>query len=90
MQPTPAIPFEAITAQALARFVLRLALISLFALLSPDFARALASLLALSALYCGAVALVRGEALLPPVLTHWDEAAAYAVIALLIVPPIPA
>ena len=63
MQPTPAIPFEAITAQALARFVLRLALISLFALLSPDFARALASL---SALYCGAVALVRGEALLPP------------------------
>lgn len=88
MQPIPTVPYDMITAQAVARFVLRLALLSLFALLSPDFARALASLLSLSAVYCGAVALMRGEALLPPVLTHWDEAAAYAAMALLIAPPI--
>ncbi|MGP0092444.1 MAG: hypothetical protein ACLPKB_21165 [Xanthobacteraceae bacterium] len=89
MQPIPTVPYDMITAQAVARFALRLALLSLFALLSPDFARALASLLSLSAVYCGAVALVRGEDLVPPVLTHWDEAAAYAAIALLIAPPIP-
>jgi hypothetical protein len=89
MQPIPTVPYDMITVQALARFILRLALLSLFALLSPDFARALASLLSLSALYCGAAAFVRGEALLPPVLTHWDEAAAYAAMALLVAPPIP-
>jgi hypothetical protein len=88
MQPISRLPYEMITPQALARFVLRVALLGLFALMTPDYAKALATLLSLSAVYCGAVALLSGEDLLPPVLTHWDEAAAYAAIALLVAPPI--
>jgi len=39
-----------------------------------------AGLLALSAIFCVVVASIRREPVFGPVLTHWDEAAAYAVM----------
>jgi len=41
---------------------------------------ALASLLALSAIFCVVVASMHREPVVGPVLTHWDEAVAYAVM----------
>jgi hypothetical protein len=38
----------------------------------------------LSAIFCAVVGAMRREAMFGPVLTHWDEAAAYAVIGLLV------
>jgi hypothetical protein len=38
----------------------------------------------LSAIFCAVAGAVRCEAIFDPVLTHWDEAAAYAVIGRLV------
>jgi hypothetical protein len=48
---------------------------------SQGFEKALTALLLLAAIFCATVAAARREPLLGPVLTHWDEAAAHAVIA---------
>jgi hypothetical protein len=67
------------------RFVLRLVLLSTFATFGTQgFVTAFAALLALSAVFCAIVGAMRREAMFGPALTHWDEAAAYAVIGRLV------
>jgi hypothetical protein len=61
---------------------MRLVILSIFAVLgSQGFGKTLESLLLLAALYCIFAAAVRREEPFAPVLTHFDEAAAYIVIA---------
>ena len=80
MPHTPDIPHFG-SAQALARFFLRLLILSIFAALgSQGFGKTLESLLVLAVFYCIPVAAIRREEPFGPVLTHFDEAAAYAVI----------
>jgi hypothetical protein len=79
-RPRP-IPQQLNSPQVLWRFALRLVLLSTFATFGTrGFGAAFAALLALSAIYCAIVGAMRREAMFGPVLTHWDEAAAYAVI----------
>jgi hypothetical protein len=79
MEPRPAGPLQLSSAQVLIRFGLRAVLLAAFASVgSQGFAKTLMSLLVLSAIFCAIVATMRRELLLGPVLTHWDEAAAYA------------
>ena len=82
MPNSPDIPRDLGSAQALARFFLRLVILGIFAALgSQGFGMALEGLLAFAAFYCIFSAAVRREEPFGPVLTHFDEAAAYAVIA---------
>jgi hypothetical protein len=68
-------------AQVLFRFLLRLVLLSAFATFGTQgYGTAFSSLMALSAFFCAIVGAMRQEAIFGPVLTHWDEAAAYAII----------
>ena len=81
MSNTPDIPHFG-SAQALTRFFLRLVILSIFAALgSQGFEKTLESLLVLAVFYCIFVAAIRREEPFAPILTHFDEAAAYAVIA---------
>ena len=81
-EPRPIVSHAIHSSQALFRFVLRLVLLCAFASLSTrGFGTALASLLALSAIFCVIVASIRREPVFGPVLTLWDEAAAHAVMA---------
>ena len=81
MSNTPDIPHFG-SAQALTRFFLRLLILSIFAALgSQGFGKTLESLLVLAVFYCIFVAAIRREEPFAPVLTYFDEAAAYAVIA---------
>jgi hypothetical protein len=85
MKPKPTISHELSSSQVLLRFVLRLALLSTFAIFGAQgFGTTFATLLALSAIFCAVVGAVRCEEMFGPVLTHWDEAAAYAVIGRLV------
>jgi hypothetical protein len=85
MRPSPTISHQFSSSQVLLRFVLRLALLSTFAIFGAQgFGTTFATLLALSAIFCAVVGVVRREAMFGPVLTHWDEAAAYAVIGRLV------
>jgi len=78
---TPELPREVVSARVLIRFALRMLVLGAFAALgSRGFGEALEGLLALAAVYCIVIAAVRREAPLGPALTHFDEAAAYAVI----------
>jgi hypothetical protein len=82
MPQTPHIPRDLGSNYVLVRFLLRMVILSVFALLgSHGFGKTLESLLALAALYCVFASAIRREAPFGPVLTHVDEAAAYAVIA---------
>jgi len=76
-EPRPIISHALHSSQVLFRFVLRLVLLSAFASLST---RGFGTALALSAIFCVVVASIRREPVFGPVLTHWDEAAAYAVM----------
>jgi hypothetical protein len=70
------------SAQGLTRFFLRLVILRIFAVLgSQGFGKTLESLLVLAVFYCLVVAAMRRAEPFGPVLTHFDEAAAYAVIA---------
>jgi hypothetical protein len=81
MSNTPDIPHFG-SAQALTRFFLRLVILSIFAALgSQGFGKTLESLLVLAVFYCIFVAAIRREEPFAPVLTHFDEAVAYALIA---------
>ena len=81
---TPGIPHEVGSVQVIIRFLLRMVILCVFAALGRQgFGKTLASLLVLSALYCVFTAAIRREAPLAPVLTHFDEAAAYAALAIL-------
>jgi hypothetical protein len=81
----PTIPHQLSSSQVLWRFVLRLLLLSTFATFSTQgFGTTFAALLTLSATFCAVLGAMRREAMFGPVLTHWDEAAAYAVIGRLV------
>jgi hypothetical protein len=84
-QPKSATPHQLNSSEVVFRFALRLALLSMFATFDAQgFAKTFAALLALSVIFCGVVGTMRREALFGPMLTHWDEAAAYAVIGRLV------
>jgi hypothetical protein len=80
-EPRPTIPHQLNSPQVLFRFLFRLVLLSTFAAFGTQgYGAAFATLMALSALFCAIVGAMRQEAIFSPVLTHWDEAAAYAII----------
>jgi hypothetical protein len=81
MRKTPDIPAFG-SAYALTRFFMRVAIFGVFAALGQQgFARTLANMLILAVVYCIVAAAIRREQPFGPELTHFDEAAAYAVIA---------
>jgi hypothetical protein len=62
------------------RILFRLVLLITFATFgSRGFGQAFAALSALSAVFCTVTGAMRREAIFGPALTHWDEAAVYAV-----------
>jgi hypothetical protein len=80
--PNPGIPAQLVSAQVLARFVMRMIILALFATVGRQgFSQTLQGLLTLAALYCCLAATFRRETLFSDTLTHFDEAAAYGVIA---------
>jgi hypothetical protein len=80
--PGPAVSRELASTQVLMRFFLRIVICALFALASRrGFGKTLEDLLVLAVFYCIIAASIRRETPFAPVLTHFDEAAAYAVIA---------
>jgi hypothetical protein len=81
----PAIPPELNSRQVLFRAAFRLVLLTCFATFGTRaFGQTLASLLALAAIFCAIVAAMRDEAIFGRALTHWDEAATYAVLGRLV------
>jgi hypothetical protein len=81
----PAVPPQLNSRQVLVRAAFRLVILTAFATFGTQaFGQTLASLLALTATFCIIVAAVRGEAIFGRVLTHWDEAATYAVLGRLV------
>jgi hypothetical protein len=65
----------------LARFCLRLTILTVFAAFgSIGFARSLAALLWMSIVLCVVVAIMRRETLFRDTLNHWDETIAYAAL----------
>jgi hypothetical protein len=85
MPHTPEIPRAFGSAQALTRFFMRLVILSIFAAFSGQgFGKALEGLLAFAVFYCIFSAAIRREKPFGPVLTHFDEAAAFVVIARLV------
>jgi hypothetical protein len=80
-QPRSSSPYQFTSAQVLARFALRIVLLTVFASFGVHgFAIAFSALASLAALFCAMMAAIRQEPILGPALTHWDEAAAYVVI----------
>jgi hypothetical protein len=80
-KPRPIIPHQFSSSQVLLRFGVRFALLAVFAAFTNQgFRTTLATLLPLCAFFCALMGTLRHEAILGPVLTHWDEAAAYAVM----------
>jgi hypothetical protein len=85
MPNTPDIPRELGSAYVMTRFLLRMLMLSVLSTLgSQGFGKTLESMLVLAALYCVFAGAIRREAPFGPVLTHFDEAAAYTVVARLI------
>jgi hypothetical protein len=81
-RPASGLPPHLGSIQVLARFGLRVPILAAFALLGDHgFGRTFASLLAMAVIYCAFAGALRREAPLGPVLTHWDEAAGYAIVA---------
>ena len=81
-RPNPSIPREVASMQVLGRFVLRIIILVLFATMGQQgFAHTLQALLMMAVLYCCIAAAFRRETPLASTLTHFDEAAAYGVIA---------
>ena len=73
------------SARVLTRFFLRLIILCVFAGLSHQgFGKTLEGMLMLAVLYCIAAAVVRREHAFGPLLSHFDEAAAYVVVACLV------
>jgi hypothetical protein len=76
--------YESIASRVLLRFLIRIAMLSVFAAFGAEgFVRTLSNLFVLTALYCVVAAIMRREEPLGPTLTHLDEAAAYAAGAVL-------
>ena len=73
------------SAAVVLRFGIRMIILLAFAGIgAAGFARTLETLLATATLYCCAMAPLRREEPFGPVLTHFDEATAYALCALLV------
>jgi hypothetical protein len=71
--------------QVLFRIIFRLVVLTVFARFGGEaFGKALAALLAMSAIFGAVVAVMRREALFGRSLTHWEEAATYVALAYLI------
>ena len=85
--PGPTAPSERLASlYVVLRFSMRMLILALFASVSKQgFANALAGMLGLATFYCLFAATFRREPFLSPVLTHFDEAAGYALIASLAV-----
>jgi hypothetical protein len=76
-----AIPPQANSRQVVFRGVFRLVLLTAFATLgSQGFGKTFATLLGLSVVFCTVTGAMRREAIFGRALTHWDEAAVYAVV----------
>ena len=72
---------QATSARVLARFGIRIVVIGAFAMLGGvGFERSFATLLAMSAIFCGVAALLRRETPFDPTLTNWDEGAIYGAL----------
>jgi hypothetical protein len=85
MPNTPDIHRELSSVQVMIRFLFRMVILCMFAAIGRQgFGKTLASLLVLSAFYCVFSTAMRREAPFGRVLTHVDEAAAYAMLALLV------
>jgi len=81
----PAVPYQLNSRQVLFRIAFRLVLLAVFATLGRQgFANALAMLLAMSTVFCTITAAMRHEPTFGRVLSHWDEAAIYAVLGYLV------
>ena len=79
MSPNPDIPHDLVSAQVLVRFLLRIVILSICAALGRQgFGKTIEPLLTLATCYCIFIGGIRREAPLGHVLTHYDEAAAYA------------
>ncbi len=79
MPPKSGTPHALISAQVLARFILRIALLSICAAVGKQgFGKTIEPLLTLATCYCVVIGGIRREAPLGNVLTHYDEAAGYA------------
>jgi hypothetical protein len=75
-----AIPPQTNSRQVVFRIVFRLVLLTTFANVgSQGFGNTFAALVALSAVFCIVTGAMRREVIFGPTLTHWDEAALYAV-----------
>ena len=84
-KPQLASPHQFSSIQVLARFGLRLLVFCIFAAFgATGFRIMFPTFMILSAIYCTMAATFRGEAMFGRVLTHWDEAAGYGVLACLI------
>jgi len=80
-QSTSNVPQAPSSAPVLARFLARLVILVGFAAFSArGMGTTLPALLALAEAFCVVMAAFRREALLGPVLTHWDEAAGYTLV----------
>ena len=63
--------------QVVVRFVLRMAVLVIFAAFGTNFAGSMMALLWMSAVLCAATAIVRRELPLRGDLNHWDEMTSY-------------
>jgi len=80
-QPRPTIAHAPDWRQVLFRFLFRLLLLIAFATFATrGFGTTFSALLAMSAIFCAVAGTIRREEMFGFVLTHWDEAAAYAVL----------
>ena len=74
-------PTQPGSSAVLARFCLRLTILTAFAAFgSISFARSLAALLWMSIVLCIVIAVMRRETLFRAPLNHWDETVAYAAL----------
>lgn len=82
MLPNSDLPREVLSARVLVRFLLRIVILGVCAELGAQgFAKTLEQLLIVAVCYCIFIGGIRREAPLGPSLTHYDEAAAYALAA---------
>ena len=78
------VPRDLGSPQVVIRFVLRIVVLAVFATFGHQaYGKALETLLSMMACYCIVAAAIRREAPLGSALTHFDEAAAYLLIACL-------
>lgn len=85
-EPKPVISRQPNSSQVLVRFAIRLTIVTAFASFSTHaFGIVFADLLVLSAIFCTLIGAMRRERIFSPVLTHWDEAAACALLGGLVV-----